>query len=108
VPPTLRAESPTEQVGDVLLNCGGGTPTQKGPAVPRVNVTVFLSANVTSRLLDKGLNEALLIVDEPNSTKHPNRPILACGDDGAPDTSVSNGSGIYRIPAMCVFRVEDR
>ncbi len=98
VPPIVRSESFADLVGDMVLACTGGTPTPRGQSVPQVNVTVFLSTNITSRLLASGLfSEALLIVDEPHSPTHPSRRILNCGDSGAPDTSLANGLGVCGI-----------
>lgn len=65
VPPIVRAEGLAELVGDVILNCTGGTPTAGGSFVPKVNFRVFLNTNVTSRLLDNPWNEALLMIDDP-------------------------------------------
>ncbi len=48
--PLVRAEGLTELVGDVVLNCTGGTPTPAGSLVPLVNLQIFLNTNVTSRL----------------------------------------------------------
>jgi hypothetical protein len=90
VPPTIRAEGWTELVGDLTLNCTGGVPTPAGQVVQPVNVTVSISTNLTSRLLSGGLwSEALLIVDEPHSATNPARPILNCGNAGAPDSGPS-------------------
>jgi hypothetical protein len=97
VPPIVRAEGYTELVGDLTLNCTGGVPTPAGQAVPQVNVTIFLSTNVTSKFLQGGLfNEALLIIDEPNSAVRPTRPILNCGNTGAYDSGPS-GPGVCEI-----------
>ena len=43
--PALRAEGISESVGDIFLNCSGGTP---GAARTR-NLTVFLTVTVTNR-----------------------------------------------------------
>jgi len=66
-PPIVRAEGVTELVGDVLLQCTGGTPTAVGVNIPQSNVTVFLNTNVTSRILNSttNLSEATLLIDEP-------------------------------------------
>jgi len=71
VPPTVRAEGLTELVGDVVLNCNGGTPTPFGQVVPQANVTIFLSTNITSRLTASPFSEALLMIDEPHSPSNP-------------------------------------
>jgi len=102
-----RAEGYTELVGDVLLACTGGTPTAAGQPVPQINIQIFLSQNVTSKITavtgstsTGGASvflEALLIIDEPNSTLNPNTPILNCGyGASAPDTSLS-GPGVCSI-----------
>jgi hypothetical protein len=100
VPPIVRAEGYTEQVGDLTLNCNGGVPTPAGLTVPPVNVTILLSTNITSRLLTTtGFNEALLIIDEPHSAVNPARNILNCGASGAPDTGIS-GPGVCAITSI--------
>jgi hypothetical protein len=66
VPPIVRAEGVTELVGDLTLNCTGGTPTPAGAPIPLSNVQIFLNTNVTSRLINSAnLSEALLLIDEP-------------------------------------------
>jgi len=99
VTPTIRAEGWTEEVGDIILACTGGTPTIAGQVVQPVTVSVSISTNLTSRLLSGGLwSEALLIVDEPHSTVNPGRNILNCGNVGAADTGPS-GSNVCAIVA---------
>jgi len=100
VPPIVRAEGYTELVGDLTLNCNGGVPTPIGQTVPPVNVTILLSTNITSKLLSStGFNEALLIIDEPNSAVQPTRAILNCGQTGAPDSGIS-GPGVCAITSI--------
>ncbi len=107
--PTLaRAEGYAELVGDYILQCFGGTPTPPGQVVPSVNVTVFLSTNITSKLTGTASNtaavfdEALLLIDEPNgiaSTSTAVRPVLNCGNGAnAPDNGPS-GPGVCQIIA---------
>jgi len=68
VPPVIRAEGVTELVGDVTLNCTGGTPTSLGNPIPLSNVNIFLNSTVTSRLLNSAqLSEATLLIDEPHA-----------------------------------------
>jgi len=96
-PFVVRAEGYAELVGDLTLNCTGGTPTSAGQAVPQVQVQIILNTNITSKLLANPFNEALLIIDEPNAPgPNNNRPILNCGNAGAPDTSIS-GPGVCAI-----------
>lgn len=116
-PPIIREESFTELLGDIVLDCTGGTPTAGGIAVQTVNFTLSVSAPVTSRLLSNtdsvaGLfNEALLIVDEPNTgvtlggePAHTARQLLACGDNdvtgGAPNFSAPYDAG---FPGICTI-----
>jgi hypothetical protein len=91
VPPALRAEGMTEQAGDIVLRCTGGTPLPAGTAIPTANITVSLNTNVTSRIISSsgttGLSEALLLIDEPglaNATPvvpgfGPAAPQIICG-----------------------------
>ena len=71
VTPTVRAEGITELVGDIVLDCTGGTYVTPGAIIPQANITVFLNTQVTSRLLGVGsitnASEAVLMIDEPNS-----------------------------------------
>jgi hypothetical protein len=69
VPPLLRAEGLTELVGDVVINCTGGTAGQPVTA----NWQIFLNTNITSRLIggSSSNSEALLLLDEPNSASNP-------------------------------------
>lgn len=98
VTPTIRVEGYTEQVGDLLLVCSGGTPTSAGAFVPAANITLVANTNITSKLTAGTFDDALLIIDEPNSPgPNSNRPILNCGAVGAPDTSVSSGPGVCGI-----------
>ena len=66
----MRAEGLTEQTGDFLITCTGGTAIAYGAPVPTVNIQVFLNTAVTSRLMSSSstlpqLSEALLLLDEP-------------------------------------------
>jgi hypothetical protein len=102
-----RAEGYTELVGDVLLACTGGTPTAAGQPIPQITIQIFLSQNVTSKITgvtgssstgSSVFLEALLIIDEPNSTLNPNVPLLNCGYSAAlaNDGSLS-GPGVCSI-----------
>jgi large repetitive protein len=65
--PILRSEGITEQVGDIVITCSGGSILANGTPASLVNITVSLTSQVTSRLLGTGASEALLLIDEPNS-----------------------------------------
>jgi len=72
VPPIVRAEGVTELVGDLILNCTGGTPTTAGNLIPLSNVQIFLNTNITSRILNSSnLSEATMLIDEPFPTTGP-------------------------------------
>jgi hypothetical protein len=69
VTPTVRSEGFTEEVGDIVLNCSGGTPLAFGAQIPQANIVVYLNTQVTSRLFSSsGFSEALLMIDEPGSS----------------------------------------
>lgn len=90
VPLVARSEGLSELAGDLMLTCTGGTPTPAGQIIQAVNLTLTLNANLTSKLTSAGqpqFSEALLVVDEPGSGVNPTRPILNCGNKGAPDIS---------------------
>jgi hypothetical protein len=85
---SVRAEGTGEQVGDIIFTCFGGTPTAPGTVVPSVNITVSANTNITSSILATlstvNFNEALLIVDSPNTSSwNPGgRPLTNCGYNG--------------------------
>ena len=88
VPPIVRAEGITELVGDLLLNCTGGTSTPTGQPIPLSNVQIFLNTNVTSRLYNTaGLSEAILTIDEPFPAGASN-PSTATSPVGAPQVQL--------------------
>jgi len=63
--PLVRAEGLAELVGDVVLNCTGGTPTPVGAVVPQVNIQIALNTNITSRLVSDPFSEALILINDP-------------------------------------------
>jgi hypothetical protein len=108
-PQLIRSEGTAELVGDILIDCTGGTPTVAGNVVPQMNLIVYLNTNITSKVVQEGnaavainFNEALLLVDEPNQSNPPaalllpSRPLLNCGNVGAPDNGPS-GPGVCSI-----------
>jgi len=86
VPPQLRTEGYTELVGDITLNCTGGTTPAEGSLIPQANVVVNLQGIITSRLIGSGTavgtpSEALLMIDEPGSGLGglgPSEPQMLC------------------------------
>jgi hypothetical protein len=100
VPPTVRAEGYAELVGDLVLDCTGGTPTPPNQQVPQVNISVnldtFVSAKITKVVnLNTEFLESLLIVDEPNSAANPARAIRNCG--AANEDTTAAGAGICAL-----------
>jgi hypothetical protein len=72
VPNQLRSEGMTELIGDIVLQCTGGTPLPQGSIIPTANITVSLATNVTSRLVNcstgiGNCSDATLLIDEPNT-----------------------------------------
>ena len=104
VTPTVRSEGITELVGDIVIQCSGGTNLSLGAQIPQANFTVFLNTQVTSRLIASGnVSEALLLIDEPNSglTGYgPTVPITLCGTPASGciefvgNTSLAGGTGV--------------
>jgi uncharacterized repeat protein (TIGR03803 family) len=103
--PLLRQEGFTELTADIVLTCvgaPGSSPTQAPNVIPQANITVSMTAPVTSRILPGGtlstpLTDALLVVDDPspgatypalgnqNPCYSPLNPAVACqvvGDGG--------------------------
>jgi len=119
-PEQARQQGITELMGDLVLNCTGGTATGLGVTVPAVNITVTLNTEVTSRLLDDNVNgdEALLMVDEPAPGTQSvcfaavaPCPMLGQGNTGgtssylvAPTKNVYQGQWNSNQPGSVVFR----
>jgi hypothetical protein len=64
-PLTVRAEGLVEQTGDIVISCTGGQVPTIGSALPQVNISVTLTTNITGRLLNDPITEALLFIDDP-------------------------------------------
>lgn len=92
--PVVRIEGITELVGDLLLQCSGGTPTPLGQPVPLTSVQLSLNTAVTSRLLPGGFADALLLIDEPGSKQNPfEKGCFLLG--GCPVLGTGNGATTY-------------
>jgi len=100
VPPTLRAEGFTELIGDIVLTCSGGSSTAfvPGAPLPTANISVSLGTNVTSRLINGAVSEALLLIDEPGSGL---TPVVGGAGPAAPQTVCSSAS-LGAGPGGCV------
>ena len=49
VTPTIRSEGLTEEVGDIVITCQGGTYVALNTAIPQGNIVISLTAPVTSK-----------------------------------------------------------
>ena len=97
VVPIVRVEGLAEPVGDFQLTCTGGTPTAAGQRVPSATFSLAFNTTLTSKVTARNqLTEALLLIDEPNSPYGVQRPVLNCGQYGAPDNGPS-GPGVCAI-----------
>ena len=65
--PSVASQGAAVLVADLILSCTGGTPTPPGQTVPQLNVQISLNVNISSRILNNPLTEALLLLDEPDS-----------------------------------------
>ncbi len=103
----MRAGALTDFTADFRMACTGGTPTPAGQAVPTITITLGVKAatfegqpagfaKLTSNPTNASFSEALLIIDDPNSPVNPTRPLLNCGNSGAPDNG-ANGAGVCSI-----------
>jgi len=99
VVPLLRSEGLTELVGDIILNCTGGTPIAADAEIPVANFRVFMGANITSRLIGRNTStdsEALLLIDEPGTPGGPTLTAPANSVFGCPGslggTCVNDGT----------------
>ena len=107
-----RSTSYNDLAGNIILTCSGGIPETPGNAIPPTTVTVTANTNITSRItatvtggINTQFNEALLIIDEPNSNTTgcsptsslcDNRTLSNCGLHGE-DSSADAGTG----PGVC-------
>ncbi len=61
----VRVEGLAEIVGDLVIECTGGTPTPAGQQLPSVDFEVELNTEVSSRILEGNRLEALIFIDDP-------------------------------------------
>lgn len=81
--PTLRQEGITEQIGDIVITCTGGNATD-AVAAPQVNITVALTSQITTRLVNPAaVSQALLMIDDPTTQLTGGAPVAGFGS-GAP------------------------
>src|SRR4051794_23776982 len=72
-PAPVRAEGTNEKLGDVIVACTGGIPTQNLQVIPRVDWTLFVNTDATPRVLATNNKwvDALLLLDERSPTASP-------------------------------------
>ena len=87
-PVIVRVEGITELVGDLLLQCTGGTPTLPGQPIATTNLRLSLNTNVTSRLLGGSFIDALLLIDDPYPRSSEQIPGTAPRPTAAPPQNV--------------------
>ncbi len=96
VPPVLRAEGFTEQIGDIVLTCTGGSPTPQGQPLPLLNLTATFNASVSNPTVvaNSGFTDALLLIDEPAPANQVVAPVTAySGLSYQGPTLLSDGAG---------------
>jgi hypothetical protein len=98
VPPIVRAEGIAELVGDLILNCNGGSFTPAGQSIPQSNVQIFLNTNVTSRTYAGGLSEGILTIDEP----YPSAGFGGAPNPGAPQTQPNVGAASAQMGCQAI------
>ena len=69
-PVSVRSEGLSELLSDVVLKCTGGIATRSGAVIPKMQVVLASTTPFSSRILlpgtaGTGMNEALLLIDEP-------------------------------------------
>src|SRR4030095_12046482 len=95
-PTQVRAGRYAELLGDIVIQCIGGTAVAAGGAVPLANITVALNNTiVTSKGLSNGFLESLLLIDEPGAG-------AGVGPGGSQSQNVCGASaGIGAGPGGC-------
>jgi uncharacterized protein (TIGR03437 family) len=63
--PLLRSEGLNELIGDIDLNCTGGTPTLPGKPVPTVNIYFSLNTGIANPIVAGNVSNFLAIADDP-------------------------------------------
>lgn len=61
----IRANEITALIGEIEIDCTGGTPTGTGNPVPTVDFQIYFNTDYTGRILGP-YNESLLFIDKPS------------------------------------------
>ncbi len=105
--PKLRAEGKTELVGDISINCFGGTPTPAGKPIPLYNIRVTMNVPVTSRTGAGGFAETVLVMDGAtgnNLRLAPVDPALAWSSTAAVPAGNGRGIDVIQSAGPTVFQ----
>jgi uncharacterized protein (TIGR03437 family) len=96
-PPILPAEGVAELMGDIVINCQGGTPTAAGQAIPQITWQIFVNTDITSHLVSTSpdLSEALLLIDDPAPQNQLVCPAPPCSIQGTGGGAGSEPNGPY-------------
>ena len=91
VPPIVRGEGLTERIGDIVLNCSGGTPNANITG----NFSVFLNTNITNRVTaGNTVTDVVFTVDTGAGPE----PVTAAGLITSPGNLVYNGLTFHLSP----------
>jgi uncharacterized protein (TIGR03437 family) len=83
VPPIVHSEGIAERIGDIVLNCSGGTPGARITG----NLSIFLSVNVTNRVSGSTVTDVAFTVDNGSGRQ----PVNVSGTITGPSSLVYNG-----------------
>ncbi|MGI8743726.1 MAG: IPT/TIG domain-containing protein [Bryobacteraceae bacterium] len=94
VPPIVRGEGITERVGDIVVDCSGGTPNTQMTG----NFSIFLSVNITNRISGNAVTGVVFTIDNGSGPQ----PVTAPGIIAGPSNLVYNGVSFALSPAGSV------
>jgi uncharacterized protein (TIGR03437 family) len=90
VPPVTRGEGLAERVGDIVLECAGGLPSQRVIG----NFSIFLNVNITNRLVGNNVTGVDFTIDNGSGPLPANVPGTLAG----PSSVVYNGLSFTLSP----------
>ena len=90
VPPIVHTEGITERIGDIVLNCSGGTPA----ASISGNLSIFLSVNITNRVAGNTITDVVFTIDNGSGPQ----PVSVPGTITGPSSLVYNGVSFTLSP----------
>src|SRR6266478_2539235 len=98
VPPIVASEGITERIGDIVMNCTGGTPGVRVTG----NFSVFLNVNITNRVSGNTVTDVIFTVDNGSGPQPVNTPgtLVATNQlvyNGLSFTLSSSGAALLRI-----------